>query len=311
MPLLHRDEALAEVVGFVLLLGVMVLALAMYQLYVVPADGREDEIQHMNEVKNRFVDYKMSLDSLWTNDQSGMTLSTSFELGTEGGHATGGDFAFPLMKPIGSTATLSLNDPGHKDYLRLNSSVLSEAGSFVEFPMGRLAYVADNNYWIRQTYYYQMGGVFLSQDGGTTTRVSPSVSIYNRGNTSASVLLAAIRLRGAGSVGGSTPVRVDSRLMEMPSYTTGDAQTEWVELAVNTTDKGNAEVWHKIFVDAAQRGNLPTDWYESGVTDEVPWKRAYIRIDGPKKEDATLDVEFGVTRADYAVILQKVAAPVE
>ena len=35
-----RDDGLSEVVGFVLLLGVIVVALSVYQVYAVPAAGR-------------------------------------------------------------------------------------------------------------------------------------------------------------------------------------------------------------------------------------------------------------------------------
>ena len=65
MLLPPRDDALSEVVGFVLILGVIVVALSLYQVYGVPAAGRENEIAHMNQVKDRFVDYKLALDSLW------------------------------------------------------------------------------------------------------------------------------------------------------------------------------------------------------------------------------------------------------
>ncbi|NLA38156.1 MAG: hypothetical protein GX882_01985, partial [Methanomicrobiales archaeon] len=100
-----RDDALSEVVGFVLILGVIVVALSLYQVYGVPAMGRENEIAHMNHVKNRFVDYKIALDSLWVNNRSGVLLSMAFDLGT-GAPATGGTiFSLPILTPVGSGGT--------------------------------------------------------------------------------------------------------------------------------------------------------------------------------------------------------------
>jgi hypothetical protein len=55
MPLFPHDDALSEVVGFVLLLAVIVVALSLYQVYGVPAAGREAEIAHMNQVKDRMI----------------------------------------------------------------------------------------------------------------------------------------------------------------------------------------------------------------------------------------------------------------
>ena len=89
-----RDLAVSEVIGFILLLAVIVTAFSLWMIYVVPANGREAEISHMNEVKDRFTDYKISLDSLWINNESGVTLSTSFNLGTGGGNTqVGGSFS--------------------------------------------------------------------------------------------------------------------------------------------------------------------------------------------------------------------------
>lgn len=63
MLLSGRDEdGLSEIIGFVLILGLIVVASTLYLLYVVPAEGRDDEIVHMNQVKDRFVDYKGTLD---------------------------------------------------------------------------------------------------------------------------------------------------------------------------------------------------------------------------------------------------------
>ncbi|WP_054848041.1 hypothetical protein [Methanoculleus chikugoensis] len=95
MPLCARDDGLSEVVGFVLILALIVVALSLYQIYGVPAAGRENEIAHMNQVKDRFIDYKIVLDSLWLNNRNGVLLSTAFDLGTGAGATGGSAFALP------------------------------------------------------------------------------------------------------------------------------------------------------------------------------------------------------------------------
>ena len=65
------ETGLSEVVGFVLILGVLVLVFSLYLTYGIPAQGRENEILHMNEVKDQFVSYKVSLDSLFNNNKVG------------------------------------------------------------------------------------------------------------------------------------------------------------------------------------------------------------------------------------------------
>ncbi len=49
------------------------------------------------------------------------------------------------------------------------------------FSLGAVEYRANNYYWLPQTYYYQMGGVFLSQSDGVSLKFPPSVSFtYNK-----------------------------------------------------------------------------------------------------------------------------------
>jgi len=114
MPPRPRDDGLSEVVGFVLLLGVIVIALSLYQVYGVPAVGRENEIAHMNQVKDRFVDYKLALDSLWVNNRNGVLLSTAFDLGTGAPATAGTVFALPILTPAGSGGTVSVQSGGAK-----------------------------------------------------------------------------------------------------------------------------------------------------------------------------------------------------
>ncbi|MDD2254922.1 MAG: hypothetical protein PHF71_11450, partial [Methanoculleus sp.] len=153
MPSRARDDALSEVVGFVLILGVIVVALSLYQLYGVPAVGRENEILHMSAVKDRFIDYKISLDSLWlnsingTNSLEGTTLSTSFDLSTEGGYTQGsGGVIFPVLAPIPSGGTISVNR--FYDNLTINSTGMAPPVRLE--PMGEVAFESSNNYWLQQ-----------------------------------------------------------------------------------------------------------------------------------------------------------------
>ena len=57
----YRESGLSEVIGFVLIIGLLVVVASLYLTYGVPAQGRENEILHMNEVKDQFVEYKLSL----------------------------------------------------------------------------------------------------------------------------------------------------------------------------------------------------------------------------------------------------------
>ena len=119
------ENGLSEVVGFVLILGVLVLVFSLYLTYGIPAQGRENEILHMNEVKDQFVSYKLSLDSLLTI-QGGIDASNSFTLGTGGGYTQGMMSIVPVLSPISSTGVIAINQrvPGPGESLNISSQSL-------------------------------------------------------------------------------------------------------------------------------------------------------------------------------------------
>jgi hypothetical protein len=318
-PRNDNELALSEVIGFILLLGVLVTAMAIWMMYVVPANGREDEITQMNAVRDRFTDYKISLDSLWVNSpsgakwsQSGVTLSTSFNLGTGGGNTEASGLFLPMLKPIASSATLSVKNNGDTMNISSNGGDMD-----VNNAMGILEYQSQNYYWIQQKYYYQAGGVFLAQDLGSTARVSPPISIVNssKGATSmndfnASVVIAPITIDGGASIGGNGPVRVDSRL-KTPPLQLGPEKKYWVNISVKVQDYLTAQMWNATFIDAVSNGGITnkTHWYKSGTSSAgVTPATAYIRIIGPYDDETNPDVWLTLHPAEYAVTFNNIAS---
>ncbi|MDD1729034.1 MAG: hypothetical protein LUQ50_08175 [Methanospirillum sp.] len=105
----QKESGLSEVIGFILIIAILVIIGSLYVTYVVPAHGREAEIDHMTYIKNQFIDFKMALDSLWVNGQINTTLSQNIEMGTIG-QKTQGDFVFlPLAQPVGSAGRMEIN----------------------------------------------------------------------------------------------------------------------------------------------------------------------------------------------------------
>mgnify|MGYP001250086468 CR=1 FL=1 len=105
----QKEQALSEVIGFVLILGIITAAFSLYLVYGVPAQGRENEINHMNEVKDQFVAYKLSLDSLFNNNKIGTSVSNSFTLGTGGGYTQGSNSIIPILSPVRSSGVIAIN----------------------------------------------------------------------------------------------------------------------------------------------------------------------------------------------------------
>jgi hypothetical protein len=298
MPPRPRDDGLSEVVGFVLLLGVIVVALSLYQVYGVPAAGREAEIQHMNAVKDRFVDYKIALDSLWVNNRSGVLLSTAFDLGT-GAPATGGRaFAFPILTPAGSGGTVQVREGG--------ASLTIDTGSTnVTIPLGNLTYTSSNNYWVDQTWTYQMGAVFLSQEGGTTVRVGPSIAVAKREDDNITLTVAPISLEGSDMIAGSGPVRIETR---MPWSNSSSVEAyDRVNLTIEADNEMAAGAWKRAFGEVRQRAikeeGVDPSWLSARLNGNTAWLT--IQPEGGRK------VFLTVYRANYTVTIHNAASLVE
>ena len=101
------ESGLSEVIGFVLIIGLIVVVASLYLTYGVPAQGRENEIVHMNEIKDQFVGYKPSLDSLFNNNKSrnnGQQFVYPRNLGR--GYTQGTITLSPIMSRVGSSGSL-------------------------------------------------------------------------------------------------------------------------------------------------------------------------------------------------------------
>ncbi|QSZ67755.1 hypothetical protein RJ40_09700 [Methanofollis aquaemaris] len=294
------EEGLSEVVGFVLLLGVLVLALSVYQVYTVPAQGRNDEIGHMNDVKDRFIDYKLALDSLWLNNATGVPLSLAFDMGTGQATAQGGHL--PLFTPTASAGGLNITEG---DLLTIETS--DHPGGW-EIKLGALEYTSENHYWMDQTWTYQMGGIFLSQDDGTTLRLAPLFAVSNLDLTTASVTITPVTIKGSGSVSSTGPVRVETRLQDMPEDRPPygiHAQIEWMRLSIKSSDPWRAVAWERALKEAPAREGIPDEWYQVARNGNI----ASITVTGP--DPGEKDVLLHVQRADFYASLHGAAARIE
>lgn len=433
----HREWGLSEIVGFILILAAIVIAVALFATFGIPAQGREGEIAHMNEVRDRFVEFKINIDSLWSNRQCGTAIGTSFSLGTGGGATTGSFSIIPILAPVRSGATLALNQRaeyitvaqdsllivdsaanswnetgfissasatpitfnttpkyffinisspdllqrrgvhiyptsgsaweawvnvtpvyswshrfvvsnGSGDqkfqiygFWEVNEAIwnhtditvstwnqgtqlmqdfivykniapppatyivdlmnpsygISEKLAATQYPeslralksdgivnasfltnysywptqtyqswnMGSLEYRAQNEYWIPQTYYYQMGGVFLEQNEGNTVKLPPAIT-FSLPNGIPVVKINQILLSGSGVIQASGPVQVTSSvasITEIPMAAGNN--TRFVNISVRTQSENASQMWLQALQTAAVKAGFPTRFYTSNA----------------------------------------------
>ncbi len=137
--MMHRDhdDALSELIGFVLLLGILTVALSLYITYAVPAQGRENEIAHMNYIGQQMVGVKGDIDSLWVNNRQNVPIYRSINLGTQSGLTQGGLSGLPLLNPVGSGGTLGINEKKDNliiDFIRSSSASPITQSDYILYP---------------------------------------------------------------------------------------------------------------------------------------------------------------------------------
>jgi hypothetical protein len=497
-----HESGLSEVIGFVLIIGLLVVVASLYLTYGIPAQGRENEILHMNEVKDQFVAYKLSLDSLFNNNKVDTTVSNSFTLGTSGGFSQGTFSFIPIMSPVNSGGTFAINErtvepetlnitsysliyndsvqyhvdlpaqvnytPNHvyvnisniqqtdlnkdgifgatvngttwtaivnltprvtfyQNYIGdssfggtesgclnpprnqngtpiyisttsclvpcnnfnytgtdltltitkgnimtmnhypvyqnvapgntysvdlmdssygLNSvtvpsnsitlSVSRPLGSIVgngnitydftemnpytisPIPLGSIEYRAQNNYWIPQYYYYQMGGVFLGQmEGNVTYKLPPEITFAydNHTDTDPSKNIVTVNINALaispdqhGVVGGNSPIQIKSTLTNITTmpFVKGTANTKHIIIGINTTSNQSREMWKNYFGYTATIAGIPH--YTQGT---VGTTETNIHIDGYDNTDSLYDINVIASNATYATTVHGVGGIVQ
>ena len=299
------EDGLSEVIGFILLIGLLVVFLAIYQTYTVPVQGRDMEIDHMNEIKNTFTAYKISLDSLWVNEREGTTLSTALDLGTGGGYSQGGAMDAGLLKPLSSGGSVGINQRSEVVTVTAGSNTQGIV-TIADYEPGSLEYQSDNYYWIDQNYYYQLGGVFLEQESGSTVRVMPPLTIARYGTGAgytAKVDCTVVLLNGEQLVSGTGPVRIDTNLNSDGISTASYNAITNVTIAVASGDANTRKMWEGLFRDALARYGIPASWYTLTTDADL----VSLEIVG----NESIGVYADFIRANYTATLQTVASGIE
>lgn len=487
----ESESGLSEVVGFVLIIALLMAVFSLYLTYGVPAQGRENEILHMNTVKDQFIDYKIGMDSLANNNKMGTTVSNSFTLGSESAYTEGVMAFIPIMKPVSSGGTFSINrrttvpetltitsqsliqnnsaqdvtdlpagvqtlienqpqhiyvnitgivnvdcaygvavsgtgwnamvnvtpqyvlspittsqssstcpagtyltgstgtesselfycmnpegssiynttdttitvlkggkttlhnlpvlrnitsgrtysvdimDPAYgltsvmefpdtitlaNTYAGKNSGTITGSGNATydyspmrfesgAIPLGAVDYRSENNYWISQEYYYQMGGVFLSQlDGNNTYKLPPAITFsMDNSNPSRPITLVTVNAvsitnpYGGSVIGGNSPVQVKTTLDSLHTfpYADGIANTKWIRIGITTEDEQARAMWKNYFDYTARVAGLPEET-ETGIAGT----ESYIVIHGTDAADTgDYDIRVVATNATYTALL--------
>ncbi|MDD1676376.1 MAG: hypothetical protein LUQ40_01420 [Methanomicrobiales archaeon] len=430
----NRENALSEIIGFVLILALLMVIMSLYVVYVVPLQGREAEIHHMESVEGEMIHYKMAVDSLVISGTVDSDFATTFDLGSQSATRSSSSFySIPVLSPLGSSGSVTINstahagaitinadalqmtsgtgntlpnvsvlysrpahlyrnistgssppqalfglnvansaipkstgiridlfsvdDPAQRTIIQINAtprvdrvstsrsnyqtdllisvnkngidtfrnmivaenitkgstyrmdlwdpaygietsltypvsfssvsyaSWLSDASTNYGYvrapltgvlipgatsyphPLGSLEFRSGNAYWISQTYFYQLGGVFLEQDDGKTVILSPAITVTRGRNSIAIVRITDTAILGSGTVGGTTSVQVQSQISSPKRpfpLAQGIPNARAVTISIDT-DPESAQMWNTTF------SQMRTMWSEPPYNVPVAW----------------------------------------
>ncbi|HMA04307.1 MAG TPA: hypothetical protein VKO45_00070, partial [Methanomicrobiales archaeon] len=432
----RKARGINEVVGLLLILAVVIMTITVYMIYFMPTLGRDQEISQMSEVKERFAEFKLNIDSLWMTRQGTSSFGPSLSLGS--GETTGLLSFFPFLRPPRAGAVLALNQRdenititsdsyilgggGSKVgqavgtspvllsvnttpsnlYIKLYATdLLKERGVFVHgptwdawvnvtpnyiytdptswtlngtditvttlvggravatslpvyrsisssttykvdlmnpvygispqfqnpqnlwlsasdgsgilasyemqnsytpmvsastFPLGSIEFRSNNLYYTPQTHYYQLGGVFLEQDEGSTTEIPPDISV-SLSNGAPVVNVGEILLQGnavTANMSGSGPITVTSQVTGIVNAPLMPGKnTRWVNLRIQAANTNAADMWNRTFHEIAARGGLPAGSYAAGSSGTI----AYLNITG---DPQLYTIQLSLTRVNIA-----------
>jgi len=69
------DDGVAEVIGFILIIALIVAVAAVWILVYIPSEGNAVETEHARVVTEEIADIKYGIDLLWTTEKTGINVS--------------------------------------------------------------------------------------------------------------------------------------------------------------------------------------------------------------------------------------------
>jgi hypothetical protein len=253
----YRNESgVSNIVTSIMMLGIIMTILGMILTVYVPMWARSNEISHLDDASDSFIDLKITTDSQILSNDVGSKFSTRVSLGSGGG---------PVLGIGRNTGSLDF-DSGRGTIIVYQTedtmNIFGEGG-------GNLIFDSNNNYYIDQTLVYENGGIIVSQGESSIMKASPDIHVEKDPITNFTKLeLSLISMVGNHrSLGGT-----DDRMVETVLTSDMDSPHEfdWSALGSgkNITIKFNTfdpEVWEKFFNKTFTEGENPLDYDADGA----------------------------------------------
>ncbi|WP_462272638.1 DUF7289 family protein [Methanohalophilus sp.] len=229
------ESAVSTVVSFVLLLGLFVTVLAVFNAHYIPEWKADAEKAHMDDVYDDMSQLKARADmlSLASSLDKDSTVSLSIPIKMGGGY-------IPIVGPTKSSGVLSVND----DDFRISIEGLNTTNSTDQLIIsdssspGNIRYSSNNGYYVDQTFAYENGAVIVSQKERSLMKLGPSFSIKNQSGTLLEVDLTLMNITGDRAVitsNGIEEIKLTSNDWVEEFYSTQNESLTNLTISINTS----------------------------------------------------------------------------
>ena len=166
------DEGVTEIIGFVLIIGLVAVVLFITALVVPPMTGAEMEGELMQDAIRQISSVKYDMDLLWENKEpmAGVNRSGLVQLSS----VKKGKFAMlPVFDPVIGSATMTVERSKTSLTIREEGDTIKKSVSYNN--LTRLTYVTANNYADNAVVMYDGGAVFFGTANSQSLILAPSV----------------------------------------------------------------------------------------------------------------------------------------
>ena len=99
-----KDEGVSEVISFVMILAMLILAFAVWAMYAVPAGGERMEEIHTVNIQMEFSEFKSEIENVWLSNNPGVVRESVFVLSPDVAESGLQILAFPLTQASGTVS---------------------------------------------------------------------------------------------------------------------------------------------------------------------------------------------------------------
>lgn len=97
-----RDAGVSEVISFVVILAMLILAFSIWALYAIPAGGEQMEEIHTAKIQMEFSEFKLGVENVWIANSTGVVRESVFLLGPDAADSGMELLSFPITRAAGT-----------------------------------------------------------------------------------------------------------------------------------------------------------------------------------------------------------------